>query len=145
MSALNNMIRVHRWILDEKRQRLAEIERFAQRMHDDLQRLEEHMEAEQAAAKSSFEGTVAYATFYSAALERRRRLQATLENLDQQVATARDEVQSAFEELKKYELARNRLDQQEAERRRRIEQLTLDEVGTSLYRRNRDAEESEAG
>ncbi len=143
MTALTNMIRIHRWILDEKQQRLAEIQRFAERMHEDLRRLEDHMEAEQAAAKTSFEGTVAYATFYSAALERRRRLQATIENLDRQVEAARDEVQAAFEELKKFELARNRLDKQEAERRQRLEQLTLDEVGANLYRRNRTADGSE--
>lgn len=145
MTALGNMIRVHRWILDEKRQRLAEIQRFAERMHEDLRRLEDHMEAEQEAAKTSFEGTVAYATFYSAALERRRRLQATIDNLDGQVEAARDEVQSAFEELKKFELARNRLDKQEAARRQRLEQLTLDEVGATLYRRNRAADGSEGG
>ena len=144
MSALASMIRVHSWILDEKRQRLAEIQSFAERMHDDLRRLEAHMEAEQAAARESFDGTVAYATFYSAALERRRRLEATIANLDQQVEAARDEVQAAFEELKKYELARDRLDRQETQRRQRLEQLTLDEVGASLYRRSRSAGGSDA-
>ena len=145
MTALSSMIRVHSWILDEKRQRLAEIENFADRMRDDLRRLEAHMAAEQDAARQSHDGNVAYATFYSAALERRRRLLTTIENLNQQVEAARDEVQTAFEELKKYELARNRLDRQEADRRQRLEQIALDEVGANLYRRARDFEGSETG
>lgn len=137
MSALTSMIRVHRWVLDEKRQRLSEIQRFADRMQDDLRRLEEHMEAEKEAARTSFEGNVAYATFYSAALERRRKLQRTIENLDGQVEAARDDVRDAFEELKKYEQAHIRIERQDQDRQRRFEQLSLDEVGTNIYRQSR--------
>ena len=51
MSGLKNLVRVHKWILDEKRQRLAGLRQLFDRMADDIEILEETLAAERKAAK----------------------------------------------------------------------------------------------
>ena len=135
MTALGSMVRVHRWILDEKRQKLAEIERFADRIKLDLERLDENLAAERDAAAQSPDGSVAFASFIAAALERRRRLVDSITNLEREADLARDEVNEAFRELKKYEMAEDAAEKRESLKRKKQEQLALDEVGVGLYRR----------
>ena len=139
MTALGSMVRVHRWILDEKQQKLTEIERFGDRMRQDLVKLDENLANERDAAARSADGTLAFASFIAAALERRRRLVDSIANLEREADLARDEVGEAFRELKKYEMAEANAKEREGHRRKKQEQLALDEVGVGLYRRRSSA------
>jgi flagellar protein FliJ len=139
VSSLANLVRIHQWILDEKRQRLAGLQQLLDRMAGDLEVLEERLAAEREAAGRTLDGALAFQTFIPAALERRDKLRHSIANLGQEVETARDEVGEAFQELKKYETAQDIQQRQEFEQRRRREQLNLDEMGVGLYRRNRAA------
>lgn len=128
------MVRVHRWALEEKQQKLAEIERFSDRMRQDLERLDEHLASERDAAARTPDGTMAFASFIAAALERRRRLVDSIANLEREADLARDEVGEAFRELKKYEMAQDNAKTRAGLQRKKQEQLALDEVGVGLYR-----------
>lgn len=139
MSGLENLVRVHQWILDEKRQRLAGLQQLLDRMAGDLEILEEKLAAEREAAGRSLDGALAFQTIIAAALERRDKLRHSIANLEQEIETARDEVGEAFQELKRYQTAQGIQQRQEVEQRRRRENLTLDEMGVGLYRRNRAA------
>ena len=141
MTGLTNLVRLHSWILDEKRQRLVELEALTDRFKGELTLLEENLEAEKAEAVRTLDGALAFQTFVAPALERRKALRATVANLEREIETARDEVGAAFQELKKYETARNLQQQRDDEHRRRTTQLALDELGVSLYRRDRAAGE----
>ena len=136
MTALESMIRVHGWILEEKRRSLAEIQAFADRLKTDLAALDRNVEAERAAADRSGEGSLAYPAFVAAALERRRRLTETIGKLELQIDAARDGVAEAFKELKAYEMAHESQLRREAAGRDRAERIAQDELGVSLYRRN---------
>ena len=107
MGALKSLIRVHTWALNEKRQKLARLEQLRERLNDDLQRLQEEQDQEQRAASSSMEGTIAYPTFIAAALERRKRLRNSIANLEQAIEAAREDVNAEYQEVEKYELARD--------------------------------------
>lgn len=142
MSALNSLARVHTWVLNEKRQKLAGLEQLVERMRADLQQLENDLVREQQAATDSLEGTIAFPAFIAAALERRRRLRQSIADLDRAIETAREEVHAAFLEVKKYELARDIQERKEEAERGRRERAVLDELGVNRYERNRRAEES---
>jgi flagellar protein FliJ len=139
MSGLENLVRVHQWILDEKRQRLAGLQQLLERMEGDLEILEENLAAEREAASRTLDGALAYQTIIPAALDRREKLRHSIANLQQEIETARDDVGDAFQELKKYQSAQGIHQRQEGELRRRRDNLTLDEMGIGLYRRNRAA------
>ena len=137
MTAFNSLTRVHTWVLNEKRQRLAGIEELVDKMKADLASLEAELESENRAAGESIEGTVAFPAFVAANLERRRRLRQTIAELDESVEAAREEVRAAFEEMKKYERMRDLEAQQSEEERTRRDQAALEEMSTARYQRDR--------
>ncbi len=55
MSALDSLVRLHRWQLDERRRRLADLDQLAAKLNDDIIRLAEEEAREQAAASASLE------------------------------------------------------------------------------------------
>lgn len=136
MTALESMIRVHGWILEEKRRDLAEIQIFADKLKNDLAELDRNVEAEREAAGQSDAASLAYPSFVAAALERRKRLSETIGKLELQIDAARDEVAQAFKELKAYETAYENHERREAAGRDRAEGIAQDELGVSLYRRS---------
>ena len=139
MSGLESLVRVHQWILDEKRQRLAGLQQLLDRMEADLEVMEASLAKEREAASESLDGALAFQSFISAAVDRRDKLRLTISNLEQEIEVARDEVGEAFQDLKRYETAQDLQHRQELDQRRRREQLALDEMAVGLYRRNKAA------
>jgi flagellar protein FliJ len=135
MSALNSLVRVHSWALDEKQQKLAELEGIADKLRADLLTLEQELVQEQSAASGSVEGSIAFPAFVAAALERRKRLRESIANIGLACDAAREEVNQAFQEMKKFQLARDNQIAEEQEEAARHEQTALDEMGVDLHRR----------
>ncbi len=140
MSALNSLVRVHSWALDEKRQKLAELDRLADKLRDDLVALEQEMAQEQTAASGSIEGSIAFPAFVAAALERRKRLRQSIANIELACEAAREEVNQAFQEMKKFELARDNQTARDQDESARREQTAMDEMGVDMHRRNNPAD-----
>ncbi len=137
MTALGSLVRVHSWALNEKRQKLAGLEELADKMHQDLEQLEADLTNEQRAAAGSIEGTIAFPAFVAAALERRKKLRESIADLGLAIDAARAEVREAFQEVKKYELARDNYERREREKVARREQRELDELGANMHRRKK--------
>ncbi len=137
MPALHSLARVYMWALNEKRQRLAGLEELGGKMQRDLATLEQQIEDEQHVAAGSMEGTIAFPAFVEAALERRKRLSKSIANLERAIEAARDEVHEAFQESKKFELARDHNDRRARDRSARRDQAELDELGVTMYARRR--------
>ena len=137
MPALHSLARVYNWALNEKRQRLAGLEELGGKMRSDLATLEQQIEDEQRVAAGSMEGTIAFPAFVEAALERRKRLSKSIANLERAIEAARDEVHVAFQESKKFELARDNNERRARDRSARRDQAELDELGVTMYARRR--------
>jgi flagellar export protein FliJ len=140
MTPFDSLVRISRWQLDEKRQKLAELERLAERLQSDLERLDEGIAVEQRLAESDDMARRAYPAFLEAELDRRRRLEKSIEDVQQEIEAAREEVGDAFRELKKYEMAQSNEQQRVRNRRERAEQKRGDELGAQLHRRQRASE-----
>ncbi len=139
MTGLSNLVRVHQWILEEKQQRLSQLQQLLERFTNDLEVLELNLEDERREASRTLDGALAFQTFIVPALERRMKLRQSIENLQGEVDIARDEVGAGLQELKKYELAQANQARHEAAHNRRREQIALDDLGIGLYRRGRVA------
>ncbi len=135
MSSLENLVRLHRWALDEKRHKLSELEQLLRSMNQDLERLEGQLNKESEVAATSLEGTLAYPSFIAAMMERRKNLRNSINEISHSVDLAREEVNVAFQEFKKYELAKTNDDGREAKKRARREQLELDEQAVQAHLR----------
>ncbi|MBK1698850.1 flagellar FliJ family protein [Rhodovibrio salinarum] len=135
MSALDNLVRISRWHLDEARQKLGDLERLETRLQDDLQRLDESLVAEQKAAQESDLARAAYPAYAEAQKVRRQRLERSIAEVQSQIAQARETVADAFREAKKYELARDNERARAKAKRERAEAAQMDEMGLQLHRR----------
>lgn len=135
--ALGSMIRLHRWMLDEKRRNLADLQVFAEKLREDLGQLDSEMEAQKAAAEVGNEAGLAYSSYVSAALERRKKVEGTITNLEVEIEAAREDVAESFRELKRYEAAQEGQRAKAKADRNRRERINQDELAVGLYRRSR--------
>ncbi len=135
MRSMKQLVRLHRWKLNEKRQKLAELEDLAAKMRLEVDRLDKKMDAESQAARDSAEIAVVYPAYVSAMLDRRKRLDHSIAEVEQSVAQARQDVTDAFHELKRYELALRNREQREQAKIQRREQAQTDAQGAAVHRR----------
>lgn len=136
MKGLPTLIRVRTWELEEKRRKLADLEALSAQLDEAVARLDDEVKMEQTIAASSSEVNFAYAPYAAAAIERRRTLQASAEDVKRQIAAAAEEVTAAYQELKKYEVAQdNRRRRARIETNRR-EQIVLDDIALEGHRRS---------
>ncbi len=80
---------------------------------------------------------MAFPAFVAAALERRKRLRLSISNLDLAIEVAREEVREAYQEVKKYELARDNHERRERDRLALRERKEFDELGATLHQRRK--------
>lgn len=135
MTALDQLVRLHRWTLDEKRQKLAELERFRAKLLSNIENLEADLACEQAAAERSPLSSVSLPAFIKATVDRRRKIEESVAEVDKSIGAARDEITLAFQEFKKYETAHDNHQRREALKRARREQTAADEMGLDIHRR----------
>jgi len=138
MSSFDSLLRISRWHLDEKRQKLADLERLAQRLRDDLERLAEGIETEKRIAQQDEEARRTFPAFLKAEQERRRRIEKSIADVQHEIEIAREEVAEAFREFKKYELAKTTQDERLRRQASRREQARMDELGMQLHRRKQE-------
>ncbi len=135
MKSMRQLVRLHRWKLNERRQKLVELEELAVKMRREIDRLDERMTAESRTAEASAEIAIAYPSYVSAMLDRRKKLDHSIAEVELSVAQARDEVSEAFQELKRYELALQNKEQRLAAKVRQREQAQMDAQGAAAHRR----------
>lgn len=139
MRELDTLIRVQRWHLSEKRRALAELESLAEGFRAELQALEEEVAREREAAAADPRPTIGFAAYLEAARTRRRRLEESIAQVDEQILVVRDEITATFQDLKGYEVARDNRQRRADARQRRRDTLEMDEVAVTGYQRRRSA------
>jgi flagellar protein FliJ len=135
MSSLDTLIKLHRWQLDEQRRRVTEFENLAEKLRAELQRLDGEKDYEQQVAGGSHEASFAYSGYAKTLIDRRAKLNQSIQETEQQIVEARAALADAFAEVKRYEIAAaNRL---LAKHRglERLRQQELDEVALAGFRR----------
>ena len=131
-----SLIRLHKFQVDEKRRKVAELElmlgEFRQRERD----LEAQVEAEQRKAGISDVAHFAYPMFAKSVLRRRETILESIEGIERQLDTAKEELADAFRELKKYELLDDNRKRKIRKEAMRTEQNALDEIALTIHRRH---------
>ncbi len=138
MRSLKTLIRLHRNELDEKRRRLAEMQRRLDELGQVLLVHDAEVEREKAMARVDHDASMAFPRFHKAAQQRRERLVADIVEAGRQAEQAREEVAEAFQEVKRYEITEENRIERERRREAQLEQVRLDEVAINQHRR-RDA------
>jgi flagellar protein FliJ len=139
MSALDSLIRLNRWQLDERRRQLGELDTLAEKLRQELARLVDEQKQEQSVAAASLEAGSSFGVYARDVIDRRLRIEKSLASVEQEVAAAREALAETFREVKRYEIAAATRAAQQRKRVARREQTTLDEIGIENYRRRRGA------
>ena len=140
MRGLDGLIRLGKWRLDDKRRVVVDLEVLRAELERQIAALDDELERERRFAATSLEAGYAFAGYRRVNRERVDRLMASREEVLDKIATAQEEVNEAFRELKKYELVReNRLAQLAREQAAR-EQAELDEAGLQGFLRQNQPE-----
>ena len=128
MKSRESIIRLRRFEVDEKRQKVTDIEAMIadfSSMADDLER---QIDMEQQRSGVSDVNHFAYPTFAKAAIQRRVNLQSSVAELEAKLDEARNELAEAFNELKKVEKIEERELIRERDERESTEQAEFDEI-----------------
>jgi flagellar export protein FliJ len=135
MSALDQLVRLHGWTLDERRRKVTDLEQLSERLQADLTRLDGDLLREEKTAVGSLELQAAFTAYAAVARKRRERLARSIADLALEIERAQEEVAEAFQELKRYEQALANRKSREASARQRREQTAADEIGLQMHRR----------
>tara|TARA_R110000824_G_scaffold390760_6_gene587650 strand:+ start:4050 stop:4463 length:414 start_codon:yes stop_codon:yes gene_type:complete len=130
-----SLIRLHRFQVDEKRRKLAELELMAQEFRARERELEAQVEAEQKKAGISDVAHFAYPMFAKSVIRRRQNILTSIEDIERQLDSAKEELSDAFRELKKYEVIEDNRKRKMRKEVMRVEQAQLDEVALGIHRR----------
>jgi flagellar protein FliJ len=138
MSGLDQMLRLQKWTLDEKRRQATDLEALIERLRGDIRRLEEEVASEVEAARNDLELSRMLPDYKKTMAERRERIEKSVADLTAELDKLRDQIMESFAELKKTEQTiANRAQRQRVAQRRR-DQNRADEVGLQLHRRKKD-------
>lgn len=130
-----SLIRLHRFQVDEKRRKLAELELMLDEFRARERELEAQVLAEQRKAGISDVAHFAYPMFAKSVIRRRQNILNSIEDIERQLGVAKEELAGAFRELKKYEIIEDNRKRRHRKEAMRIEQIELDEVALGMHRR----------
>jgi len=138
MSGLDQMLRLQKWALDEKRRQAADLEALIERLRGDVRRLDEEVASEIETARNDLELQRALPDYKQVMAERRERILKSIADLSAELEKLREQIMESFAELKKTEQTiQNRQQRQRVQQRRR-EQGQADEMGLQMHRRKKD-------
>ena len=136
MTAKSTLIRLHKYKVDQVRQKLAGLETMKGELMSRRDQLDETLERERIRSKDSDIGRVAFPTFLKSVRDRQANLQRSADELEDQIMEVREELAEAFRELKTYETAEAQEQEREREAEARAEQIELDDLAIETHRRN---------
>jgi len=135
MKSRESLIRLRRFDVDEKRQKVADIEVMIQDFNQMVVDLDRQIEVEQERAGVSDVNHYAYPTFAKAAVQRRDNLMTSIDDLNAKLERAREDMAEAFEDLKKVELINERETERVRSEQMKSEQEELDQIGQIAHMR----------
>lgn len=140
MSGLDQLMRLQKWTLDEKRRQALDLESLIEKLETDIGLLDEEIVREVEAAQASIELQRALPAYRKIMQERRERLEHSIANLRVELARIQEEIAEAFSDLKKTEQTIESRKQRQRHLQRRREQIVADDIGLELHRRRQSSE-----
>ena len=135
MSVIEKLIRFHKFDLDEKRRYLRELEEQEARIKEAIDAIDQEVQSEQAFSRGEANFAPYYGGYATRTKARREALVDELSKAHEVVEEARETVVQAFEELKKYEITKDKQDHRAYLEEERQTQIELDEIALTTHQR----------
>ena len=135
MNGLNQLLRLQKWTLDEKRRQASDLMALIERLQGDIAKLDEDVAREIEVARSNLEVSRHLPPYRDMMGKRRERLEQSVADVNLELERVRDEIAETFSDIKKTEQTiENRLERKRQAMARR-EQIETDEMGLEQHRR----------
>lgn len=138
MRPFDTLIRLAEQELDEKRKALSRLESGLEVARAGRTALDTELAEEQQAAAQSIDGARTYGAYAMAMIARRRAADQLIQDTETAVEAAREEVRTAFAELKRYQITHDARLAKVAADQARKDQAVADETAQNLHRRKDD-------
>lgn len=138
MKPFDTLIRLSEQQLDEKRRQLAALEDRLDVARAQRKAIEDELTREQGQASQDTTAMFAYGAYAAEVIRRRERADAVIVNVERQAEAAREEVRTAFAELKRYQITHDKKLAELAKSQAAKEQIEMDEIAQQLDRRKDD-------
>ncbi len=139
MKSRNTLVRLHKWQVDDKRKRLAELFALRDEFERKARAVQDMIAREQKIVSSASGGPgdvgFSYGAFAQAAIMQQDNLRRSIQSLDEQILEAREAVAEAFKSLKQQEIAAALHDSRKAKARNRQEQIASDDQAIESHQR----------
>ncbi|MEQ1865171.1 MAG: flagellar FliJ family protein [Micropepsaceae bacterium] len=135
MKSREALIRLHRFRVDEIRRRLQSLDTMRADLTKKMSDLETMMQEEQRRAAHSDLGRLAYPSFARSVVARRENIQRSIDEVEKQASGVTEELQGAYRELKKYEIAADSEAQRDRVEYARKVQAELDDIALGRHAR----------
>jgi flagellar export protein FliJ len=129
-----SLIKLARFQVEELQRQMADADRARDRLRQQVEKLDADLVRERKTAASNPEAAATFGAYASAMKTRKENLKVSLTDIDRQAETVRNDLQAAFEQLKKYELLEERRQAALQARERAAEQAELDEIAQRKQR-----------
>ena len=138
MKPFDTLIRLSEQQLDEKRRQLAALEDRLDAARLQRKAIDDELVREQGLATQDSSALFAYGAYAAEVIRRLERADALIVLVEREAEVARDDVRTAFAELKRYQITHDRKLAELARTRAAKEQIELDEIAQQLDRRKDD-------
>ena len=144
--ALDSLIRLQRWRLDEKRRQMGQLLARREALEQELQAVEDAFQAELALMRDGDPRLgFTFQHYLGGYEEKRDQYKAAIEQADEAVARMRDAMAEEFKARKTYEQVRDNRADREARERARKDQVFIDDVAADRHMRRQREEHLEDG
>ncbi len=139
MKTRNTLVRLHKWQVDEKRRRLAELYASRADFEKRMQAVEISIVREQEFINSAagIHGDVgfSYGAFAQAAIMQRDNIQRSIQSIDEMIVEALESVGESYKALKRQEIAAANQESRKTKERDRLEQIASDDQAIEGHQR----------
>src|SRR5215831_5512890 len=139
MKRRGSLLRLKRFRVDELKRRLATLDEMKADLERKLQDLEDSVVREKQRAADSEIGRLAFPSFLQSIDVRRNNIKTTMADLERERSAQQDDLQTAFNDLKAFELAEEERLRRAAEAESRSQQSRMDELAMVRHLRKHSA------
>ncbi|MCD6035790.1 MAG: hypothetical protein K0R63_1531 [Rickettsiales bacterium] len=139
---LKSLVKLHRRLLDQKRQAMAVLQGKREAFVAQRTKLQEELENERRLAETSPDLQYTFGAYAHRNHLRQQEIVLHIAECDKAIETLAEAIREAFQETKTYEIMHERALDEEEKRLAKREQDELDEIGGKNYLQKREASES---
>jgi flagellar FliJ protein len=142
MKRRGSILRLKRFRVDELKRRLATLDEMKADLERKLQDLEDSVVREKQRAADSDIGRLAFPSFLQSIDVRRKNIRTTMTDLERERTAQQDDLATAFQDLKSFELAEEERLRRASEAEGRSQQVRMDELAMVRHLRKHAARQA---